>query len=371
MIRVILYSVFTLCLIAVVYVMIYQFLFRYDESCSKLKVLNLEKAIDDFYLSEEDYIENMTKYVYPKLEKYRKSESFMNDGHTIVYESYLLEEPKATIIMIHGNCEKKEKYQEAIYYFLNMNYQVYIFDQYGHGESTRSPSDRNLVDVDHYAVYVNDLRYLIEEIVIKEVKMTLIVLFGHSMGGCIAALLAEQYPTLIDGLILSSPMFQVDTAGIWEGFAYPYIKLGCLLGKKTDYLVGEPYRQELEQEITSTHLLTNSQKRGSFMYQQRFTSSTSPTFGSSWQRVRASIDAIHQALKKENIAFIDAPILLFQAEEDRAVLPYGQYSFANSAHEIDFYLIENAQHELYIEKDEIIQSYFNQMKEFIETKILK
>ena len=85
MIRVILYSVFTLCLIAVVYVMIYQFLFRYDESCSKLKVLNLEKAIDDFYLSEEDYIENMTKYVYPKLEKYRKSESFMNDGHTIVY----------------------------------------------------------------------------------------------------------------------------------------------------------------------------------------------------------------------------------------------------------------------------------------------
>ena len=68
----------------------------------------------------KDYIENMTKYVYPKLEKYRKSESFMNDGHTIVYESYLLEEPKATIIMIHGNCEKKEKYQEAIYYFLNM-----------------------------------------------------------------------------------------------------------------------------------------------------------------------------------------------------------------------------------------------------------
>ena len=201
--------------------------------------------------------------------------------------------------------------------------------------------------------------------------MTPIVLFGHSMGGCIAALLAERYPTLIDGLILSSPMFQVDTAGIWEGFAYPYIKLGCLLGKKTDYLVGEPYRQELEQEITSNTRSRVSQKRGSFMYQQRFTSSTSPTFGSSWQWVRASIDAIHQALKKENIAFIDAPILLFQAEEDRAVLPYGQYSFANSAHEIDFYLIENAQHELYIEKDEIIQSYFNQMKEFIETKILK
>ena len=38
---------------------------------------------------------------------------------------------------------------------------------------------------------------------------------------------------------------------------------------------------------------------------------------------------------------------------------------------LHFYLIENAQHELYIEKDEIIQSYFNQMKEFIETKILK
>ena len=107
------------------------------------------------------------------------------------------------------------------------------------------------------------------------------------------------------------------------------------------------------------------------MYQQRFTGGTSPTFGSSWQWVRASIDAIHQVLKKENITLIDAPILLFQAKEDSAVLPYGQYSFANSAHEIDFYLIGNAQHELYIEKDEIIQSYFNQMKEFIETKILK
>lgn len=148
-----------------------------------------------------------------------------------------------------------------------MNYQVYIFDQYGHGKSTRSKSDSNLVDVENYAIYVSDLHYLIEEIVTKEVGMTPIVLFGHSMGGCITALLAEQYPTLIDGLMLSSPMLQVDTARIWEGFAYPYIKLGCLLGKKADYLVGKPYRQELEQEINPANILTNSQNRGRFMYQ--------------------------------------------------------------------------------------------------------
>lgn len=74
----------------------------------------MKKVNDNFYLSEDGYSENMDVYVYPKLEKYRKSGSFINNGHTIVYESYLLEEPKATIIMTHGNCEKKEKYQEAI-----------------------------------------------------------------------------------------------------------------------------------------------------------------------------------------------------------------------------------------------------------------
>lgn len=80
---------------------------------------------------------------------------------------------------------------------------------------------------------------------------------------------------------------------------------------------------------------------------------------------------MHQVLKKENITSIDVPILLFQAEEDRVLLPYGQYSFANRAEKIDFYLIKNAQHELYLEKDEMIGPYFNQIKVFIENKILK
>lgn len=70
----------------------------------------------------------MSNIVLPYVDSLQTNGSFKNGSHTIAYNMYLLDDAKANIVISHGFIERKEKYKEAIYYFLKMGYQVFILD---------------------------------------------------------------------------------------------------------------------------------------------------------------------------------------------------------------------------------------------------
>ena len=78
-------------------------------------------------------------------------------------------------------------------------YAVYAFDLRGHG---RSAGPR--VAPDDWLDYVDDLDRFLASVEAREFGKK-VFLFGHSMGGAIAALTAEQHRPALAGLILSGP----------------------------------------------------------------------------------------------------------------------------------------------------------------------
>jgi alpha-beta hydrolase superfamily lysophospholipase len=78
------------------------------------------------------------------------------------------------------------------------------YDQYGHGESGGArgglPSDQRLVE---------DLADVLSSTRARMDERTPLILFGHSMGGLVASRLVAQSQAAVDGLVLSSPAFDV------------------------------------------------------------------------------------------------------------------------------------------------------------------
>ena len=81
---------------------------------------------------------------------------------------------------------------------------MYIPEHCGHGRSYRLVEEPSLVHVDSYKRYVADLLF-VARTAKKEHKNLKLYLFGHSMGGGIAAAAVAAKPKLFERLVLSSP----------------------------------------------------------------------------------------------------------------------------------------------------------------------
>ena len=114
----------------------------------------------------------------------------------------------------------------------------------GHGRSYRlcsNTEDFSLVHIDDYKRYVEDLLF-VSRIAAQEFPGLPICLYGHSMGGGIAACAAAQDPRLYSRLILSSPMIRPNTAPTPWPLACLIAKVFCMAGGEERYLPGNhPY----------------------------------------------------------------------------------------------------------------------------------
>jgi len=113
-------------------------------------------------------------------------------------------EARAVIVIMHGLKDYSARYAELATKLAADGYAVAAFDLRGHG---RSAGPR--VAPDAWTDYVDDLdRFLTE--VEKRNPGKLVFVFGHSMGGAIAARTAELHQPKIAGLILSGPALAID-----------------------------------------------------------------------------------------------------------------------------------------------------------------
>lgn len=94
------------------------------------------------------------------------------------------EEPKGTILFIHGNGGNLSHRLAKIAFFYELGFNVFIFDYRGYGKSTGAPSEKGLY-MDAQACY---------DYVIKILKTSSdkIILYGESLGGAVAIDLAGR-----------------------------------------------------------------------------------------------------------------------------------------------------------------------------------
>jgi alpha-beta hydrolase superfamily lysophospholipase len=123
------------------------------------------------------------------------------DGTTLFCRQFIPEKEQFRVVVSHGLGEHSGRYANLVDTLCPMGASLWLHDHRGHG---RSQGKRG--HVNDFNDYVRDLNRLIAMARATQPEGRPLLLIGHSMGGLIALSFARQYPQLVDGLIVSSPL---------------------------------------------------------------------------------------------------------------------------------------------------------------------
>ena len=126
------------------------------------------------------------------------------------------EESRGTVLFCHGNAGNISHRLDSILIFNRLGLDVLIFDYRGYGDSQGFP-DENGTYRDAEAAW----SYLVET---RAVNPGRIIIFGRSLGGAVAAWLAERYPPAM--LIVESSFVSLADIG---RRVYPFLPVGLIL----------------------------------------------------------------------------------------------------------------------------------------------
>jgi len=119
-----------------------------------------------------------------------------NDGVGLLTRHWSSDNPIARILLVHGLGEHSGRYEHVGEYFAENGFAVTAFDQRGHGAS-----GGGRVDLDSFEEYLDDL-----EVVRDEIPSDLpLIVYGHSMGGLVAASFAVSDRSQPALYVLSAP----------------------------------------------------------------------------------------------------------------------------------------------------------------------
>ena len=118
--------------------------------------------------------------------------------------------PRAVVVIVHGLGEHAARYVGIAEQFLEWGFAVRAYDQRGHGESggRRGVIEEDDALLEDLAEVVDDTRHRCSRLPNAQSGEPLpFVLFGHSLGGLIAARFVSMKIRPVEGLMLSSPAF--------------------------------------------------------------------------------------------------------------------------------------------------------------------
>lgn len=282
--------------------------------------LDMAKRLNSPCIEEADYPEQMENVVEPYLRKHGVSGSL--DG--LYYEFFGQPAPRGTVVICFGLSEFCEKFHELAYYMHREGFQAAVWDHRGHGRSLREVEDPQLIHVERFSQYVEDMHRIVQEIIFPKAQAAPLYLYAHSMGGCIGTLYLEKYPGIFRRVVLNAPMYGLNTGGVPD-FAARLLCLAAVLSgkkKKKLFIMGdfdpwEPF-EVCGCDSGARHAYYQKLRRTHREYQ-----ACAATYGWAGEAVSAGRRAISAA----NAAKIDIPVLLFQAAEDAFVRAEEQERF--------------------------------------------
>ena len=124
------------------------------------------------------------------------------DGETLALREWTVEgaAPRAVVQIVHGLGEHMGRYDHVAQRLNSWGFAVRAHDHYGHGRSSgvRGGLPSTLRLIDDLAAVVDETQRVCPE----EVPL---ILFGHSLGGLVAASFVARGVRPVDALVLSSP----------------------------------------------------------------------------------------------------------------------------------------------------------------------
>lgn len=313
------------------------------------------------------FLDTMRDTVVPFLKERRHPVLIPRENELKLYCEYFLpiaETGKGTIFISHGFTESSDKFHEVIYYMLQEGYGVCIEDHRGHGRSRR-PDETNVAGtathVDHFQDYVDDVHYVVEHIIKKNLPGPY-YLYAHSMGGAIAVTYLEQHPGFFEKAVLTAPMLEINRHGIPLHLAKFMTSLVCALGKGREFFWGQKPFSPVENFADSP---TTCPERYLYYFRQQLENPNYQSGGSSFRWALESVRADELLLRPSNCAKVTIPVLLFQAEDDFFVNPGGQDQFIDQIPNGQLVFAPGTKHEIYMSGANVLEKYWKAIFSFL------
>ncbi|UUX34304.1 alpha/beta hydrolase [Fundicoccus culcitae] len=325
-----------------------------------------EEPIPLDWVDSQHYGEAMEQKVKPYIEKYRKQQVLPLNAYPIAIDTYQLPNPDQTLLIVHGFNEYKEKFHELIYYFLQANIQVVVYDQRGHGFS-KIDENQTQINIKDFNEYVVDLNHIIHQIVLPMSQNNPLILFGHSMGGAVVtSYLIKEEPTIVDAVVLNAPMIEIETGKYPQSLSHLVSHLMSQTPFGNLYIpTTEAYDPQIHTLFNADNDLTHYPVRNEYTHYLNNSLHKIPTRGGSYHWLATSLSHLWEIRKPENIKKIKQAVLLFRAEDDVIVGAEGIFTLNQYLPKVTPIFVPNSKHEIFQENDQIVQAYISQIIKFI------
>lgn len=285
-------------------------------------------------------------------------ESF--DNKNIYYEFFKVKNPVANIIIVHGYTEFTKKYYELTWYFMQMGYNVFLYDARCHGNSQRYNDDIELVHVESYDEYVSDLNMYIKQIVTPNSDNAPLYIYAHSMGGSIAQLYLNQYENKIEKALLSAPMVYPFTPPL------PRFMLKYLLTKESKKFGWDAifkFSSKFNPEVTMQKSNDSSLPRFEYNLKLRIDNlNYRNSYGSNRWNFEA-ISVVDKLLNKRCRNNTNCKTMVIIAGKDTAVNPKHQKKLVKHLN-CQCKIYEDSKHSLYTQSNDKLREYVNDVLDF-------
>jgi lysophospholipase len=277
------------------------------------------------------------------------------------------QETRGVCLLLHGQTEFIEKYEEVIGELNARGFTVATFDWRGQGGSARALSDPLKSYVKDFTQFDDDLQSFLEQVVNPMSDASPLAL-AHSMGAHILLRTLHGRPSSFRAAVLTAPMLAVSTRGYPGWLARIVTALYSGLGQGGEFAWGmaerDPFRITFD-----TQLVTSDRAR--FTHTQDFLKHhpdlrlAGPTWG--W------LEAAYRSMARVNApGFAEAipmPVLVCGAGKDRIVLTEAERAFAARLPHGQYLDLADSEHEILMENDSIRARFWAAFDGFIAKAI--
>ena len=134
------------------------------------------------------------------------------DGIELYTRHWTTDDPRATILLLHGGGEHSGRYGHVAEFFNDRGFDLLAYDQRGSGNSGGAE-----MDIEQWSDFIDDLQFVVESKMLETERSW--VLYGHSIGGLISiGYLKDTSRPQPDVAVLSAPSLD-NNAPLWKRLA--------------------------------------------------------------------------------------------------------------------------------------------------------
>ena len=256
--------------------------------------------------------------------------------------------PKGTILLLHGRSEFIEKFYEIVADLLDQGYDVLTFDWRGQGASQRLLSERLKGHVEHFNQYLTDLETILSNIALPDCRPPFSIV-AHSTGSLISLLAAPALSNRIQRMVLLSPLLELNNIPLQQKTLRRISGFLSFLGFGRNYVLRQTVSPELRpfdgNKLTTDKARFELTKK--FLFKFPLLGLGGPTIG--W--IFAACRAMDKVKEPDFTSEISIPTLIVIAGNDQVVKPGVSEAFAQSMRSGGSVMVTGSQHELMHERD--------------------